>query len=109
MRFKQAASICALVCLGGTPAVAQVNHPDFSNTSGLTLNGSAAAVTNGVDPARVLRLARANVVFDGGSAFHSERVCLVRFSSFFEFRITNPGGLPDGTGQSGADGLTLTL
>jgi hypothetical protein len=109
MHGTRAISIAALVCLVGTPALAQVNYPDFSDTSGLTLNGSTAAVTNGIDPAPVLRLARAPVVFDGGSAFTSDRVCLVRFSSFFEFRITNPGGLPDATPQAGADGLTLTL
>jgi len=108
MQFRRAASIAALMCLVCTGALAQVNFPDFSNTSGLTLNGSAAAVSNGIDPARVLRLAR-QVLFDGGSAFTSEKVCLATFSSFFEFRITNPGGLPDASGQSGADGLTFTV
>src|SRR5262245_60045657 len=108
MQLARRMSIAALVCLVTSPAFAQVNFPDFSNTTGLTLNGSAAAVANGVDPGRVLRLAR-RIVFDGGSAFTSRRVCLATFSSFFEVRITNPGGLPDASGQSGADGLTLTV
>ena len=108
MHFARAASIAALVCLVGTPALAQVNYPDFSDTSGLTLNGSAAAVVNGVDPSPVLRLAGL-VFFDGGSAFTSEKVCLATFSSFFKFRISNPSGLPDASGQGGADGITLTL
>ena len=109
MHISRALSIAALACLVGTPAFAQVSYPDFSNTSGLTLNGATAAVDNGIDPAPVLRLARSPVVFDGGSAFTSDKVCLATFSSVFEFRITDPGGLPDGTGQAGADGLTLTL
>jgi hypothetical protein len=109
MQLCRVIAIAALVCLVGTPALAQVSYPNFSDTSGLTLNGAAAAVDNGVDPAPVLRLARSPLLFDGGSAFTSDAVCLATFSSVFEFRITNPGGLPDGTGQSGADGLTLTL
>jgi hypothetical protein len=109
MQLSRAIAIAALACLVGTPALAQVSYPNFSDTSGLTLNGAAATANNGIDPAPVLRLARSPVVFNGGSAFTSDKVCLGTFSSVFEFRITNPGGLPDGTGQSGADGLTLTL
>src|SRR5262245_53077583 len=109
MQLRRAIPIAVLVCLAGTTAFAQVSYPNFSSTAGLTLNGAAAPVSNGIDAAPVLRLARSGMFFDGGSAFTSDKVCLSTFSAVFQFRITNPGGLPDASGQGGADGLTLTL
>ena len=108
MRSRQVLSITALVCVIAAPALAQVNYPDFSSTTGLMLNGATATVSNGIDPAPVLRLAT-TAVFNGGSAFTTQRVCLANFSSSFTFRITAPAGLPDASGQSGADGLTLVF
>ena len=109
MNLRRAASAAVLVCLVSAPAFAQVDYLDFADTTGLTLNGATASVLNGIDPDPVLRLSRTLVFFDGGSAFTSDKVCAARFLTFFQFRITNPGGLPDASGQDGADGLTLTL
>ncbi|MFM5955592.1 MAG: RHS repeat domain-containing protein, partial [Dolichospermum sp.] len=81
-----------------------VNHSDFSNLSGLTLNGDTADVnqTPVVDNNQsVLRLIN-------GSAFLSEPISLVKdnldtsFSSAFQFRIPNAAGLEDSDG-AGAD------
>jgi hypothetical protein len=109
MRSRKVLSIVvALACLSAAPALAQTNYPDFSSTAGLTLNGAAATLNNGIDPAPVLRLAT-TAVFNGGSAFTTQRVCLGSFSSSFTFRITGPAGLPDASGQAGADGLTLVF
>lgn len=109
MKLGRAVCAAALAALVAAPAFAQVDYPDFSSTAGLTLNGATASVANGIDPTPVLRLARTLVFFDGGSAFTSDTVCAARFSTFFQFRITGPGGLPDASGQAGADGLTYTL
>ncbi|MFM6674704.1 MAG: lectin-like domain-containing protein, partial [Dolichospermum sp.] len=87
-----------------------VNHSDFSNLSGLTLNGDTADVnqTPVVDNNQsVLRLIN-------GSAFLSEPISLVKdnldtsFSSAFQFRIPNAAGLEDSDG-AGADGFTFVL
>ena len=87
-----------------------VNYSDFSNMSGLTLNGDTADVnqTPIVDNNQsVLRLIN-------GSAFLSEPISLIRdnlntsFSSAFQFRIPNAAGLEDSDG-TGADGFTFVL
>lgn len=73
---------------------------DFSDVSGLTLNGSASQVGN------ALRLTPANFG-QSGSAFSTTPVSLAldaSFSSAFEFQITGRGGL-----GNGADGLTFTV
>ena len=107
MHFARAASIAALVCLGGTPALAQTNYPDFSDTSGLTLNGSAAAVANGVDPSPVPSWP--GWCFRRRQRLHLGAGVPCDVLVIFEFRIGNPSGLPDASGQGGADGITLTL
>jgi hypothetical protein len=102
--------MAGIACALAVPAAAQINYPDFSQTSGLTFNGASAAVNNGVDAAPVVRLVPASFN-NGGSTFASGAVCVSGFSSQFQFRITGAGpvGSPDAFGQVGADGLTLTL
>jgi hypothetical protein len=72
--------------------------------AGLTLNGNAAQVGN------VLRLTPADYG-QSGSAFSTSTVSLASnasFSTFFQFRFTNPGGACDGQG-CGADGLVFVV
>lgn len=97
----------ALAGLAGAPAQAAlvINYADFSNTSGLTLVGSAAPVNNR------LRVTPA-VDGQGGAAWSTSTVSLAAgasFSTFFQFQFTNPDtGFCDGLG-CGADGLVFVL
>ena len=85
-----------------------IAYPDFSNTAGLTINGDAIGnVNNGIDSNPVLRLARA-AESQTGSAFSSDVVNATQFSTFFQFRITQPGGFSNGIDQ-GADGFVFVV
>jgi len=89
-------------------AVAQtvVSFDGFSSTTGLTVNGSAA-VTSTTDGS-VLRLVSSPNNNQAGSVFTNALVNTGGFSTAFDFRLTNPGGITDGL-ETGADGLTFTL
>ncbi len=90
---------------GSSAAIVLFN--DFSDTSGLTLNGNAAAAST--SDGSVLRLTRA-APDQSGSAFSSATINASTFSTFFQFRITEPGGpLFDGNTDSGADGLVFVV
>jgi len=79
---------------------------DFSNASQLQLNGNAVAnFNNGIDSRPVLRLTTANNS-EVGSAYSKTTIEVAAFSSFFEFRITNPGGY---LSEKGADGLVFVI
>jgi hypothetical protein len=99
--------LVALVALGFAAPRAWADpfiYNDFSSTAGLHLNGVAASVNN------ALRLSTANP-FNGGSAFTTSATALGpqnSFSTHFEFRITNSGGISDGDGV-GADGLAFVI
>lgn len=110
MSLMRALYAAGVVCLVGAPASAQINFPDFTDSSALTLNGAAATVDNGVDPGRVVRLVPVSFN-NAGSAFNTAAVCVSAFSTHFEFRITGAGplGSPDGSGEIGADGLAMTI
>lgn len=93
--------------LGRGAFAVEITYPDFSDTSSLTLNGSAATVTtaDGV----VLRLAIATTWQDG-SAFSNIPLQAVTFSTSFVFRITNPGGTVfDCNVEPGADGIVFVV
>lgn len=84
-----------------------ITFSNFSDTSSLTINGSAgvATTTDGV----VLRLTEA-AANQSGSAFSSATINAQTFSTYFEFRITDPGGgLFDGNTLSGADGIVFVV
>jgi len=87
------------ICLAATStSAATITFPNFSDTSGLTLNGSAttAATSDGV----VLRLTPA-AVGQAGSAFSTNQITLGvgnTFSTFFQCRMTNPGGIAPADG-----------
>lgn len=99
--------MAALALAGSASAQAGVvlSFNDFSSTAGLTLNGNAAQVGN------VLRVTPA---IDGqaGSVFSTSTVSLAAgasFSTYFQFRFTNPDtGFCDGFG-CGADGLVFVV
>ncbi|MGH9253042.1 MAG: lectin-like domain-containing protein [Vicinamibacterales bacterium] len=91
-------------------AATVINYPDFSSVAGLTINGDAAQVGN------VLRVTPA---IDGqsGSVFSTTTVSLAvgaSFSTFFQFRFTNPDlafcdGLAGAGTGCGADGLVFVV
>lgn len=81
-----------------------VSFADFSSTSGLTLKGTSAVVATA--DGKVLRLTPAKCC-SAGSAFTSAPVPFQipgdTFSTFFQFRITNPAGIDP------ADGILFVL
>ena len=81
---------------------------DFSDTTGLTLSGNAVGnINNGDDLDPVLRLVP-DTTLQSGSVFSSVTVNTSDFSTKFQFRITNPGGVSDGT-EIGADGFVFVI
>jgi hypothetical protein len=100
--------VLAIVCAVNQANAAIVTFSDFSNTSGLVLNGHTAVVNNGIDTGPVLRLTPASTN-RSGSAFSQTTLNASNFSSFFQFRITNAGGILDAAGQGGADGLVFVI
>ncbi len=82
-----------------------VSFPDFSDVSAWQLNGNAAQAGS------VLRVTPSKPV-QSGSAFLSSPISLLNqnsFSAFFQFRLSNPGGMVDSDGVQGADGIVFTL
>ena len=104
-----ALSMLILAPVGAQNALATtVIFPDFSSIVGLTLSGDAAApVDNSIDPDDVLRLVPATTG-KSGSAFSSTKINAADFSTEFQFRITNPGGVSDGV-EVGADGFVFVV
>jgi hypothetical protein len=103
------AAIAAL--LGVTSAYAQsFVYTDFSNPSGLQINGNAAVVNGVPGDGKVLRLTPANFS-QSGSAFSTTQITLGANNSFsteFSFRITGSGGASDNDGL-GADGIMFVV
>ena len=96
--------LAALVFISTATQAAVINYPDFSDTSGLTLNGDAHQVGN------VLRLT-GNTTGQAGSAFSTNLVNLdlnASFSTKFVFNISAPGGICDVDG-CGADGIVFVV
>ncbi len=94
----------SLLCMQAANATVVVSYPDFSDVTGLQINGNAAQVGN------VLRVTR-DTYNQAGSVFSLNPVSLASnasFSTYFQFRFTNPGGACDGLG-CGADGLVFAL
>lgn len=98
-----AVAACGVV-LAAPVGAAVISYADFSSVAGLTLNNNAAQAGN------VLRVTPATFS-QSGSAFSTSTVSLASnasFSTFFQFRFTNPGGAHDGQGL-GADGLVFVV
>jgi hypothetical protein len=86
-------------------AISMLSVPAFGGTGpeAMTLNGSAQLVTAGKQTVLVLTKA---VGSTAGTAFTTEMVPfgpLFRFTTFFQFQMTNPGGI------CAADGMTFTI
>lgn len=107
MRHGKIFSALTALILGGAVAQAQatvvVGFSDFTNTSGLSIVGSAATAVTG--DGTVLRLTPASA-FRGGAAYSTTAVTLgsnATFSTSFQFRFTSPGGIDP------ADGITFIV
>lgn len=72
----------------------------FSDTTGLTLRSVTSSSS---------ALLLADNRNDRGSVFTSSQYSISGFSAAFQFRISNPSGNSDGTGQQGADGLAFVV
>lgn len=105
--MKRLISTFAAAWLACTSAGATVviDFPDFSSTTGLAINGNAAAVGGAL---------RVTPAIDGqaGSVFSLNPISLASnasFSTYFQFRFTNPDlNFCDGQG-CGADGLVFVV
>jgi hypothetical protein len=85
----------------GLRAQTLVQYQNFNTTTGLRLN--SVATSNGA-------IILADSGRDKGSVFTTSSYDLsTGFSAVFQFRISNPSGIPDGTGVIGADGLTFVV
>lgn len=88
----------------GVPFIAksdQLTFVDFSNSSALVLNGDTQVVDTTAD-GQVLRLTAAES-WQAGTAFSSQQITASSFSTYFTFRITDPGGI------GVADGFVFTI
>ncbi len=101
-------SLFLVTCSILSASATTITFNDFSDTSLLTLSGNAATTTTAAD-GTVLRLTPA-LAGQSGSAFSSATINAATFSTFFQFRITGPGGtLFDGNTINGADGLVFVV
>lgn len=95
---------CLALCLPLGANALDIDFADFGSVAGLQLNGDAAQVGN------VLRLVPASS-YQSGSAFSTVPLSLNNLSSFstyFSFKLSNPGGIIDNDGI-GADGLVFVV
>ena len=104
-RLGTALAVGGLILLGTHEAAATtLLYNDFSSINGLQLNGNA------VQAGDVLRVTSSGGG-QSGSAFSNSAMSLASdasFSSAFQFRISNTGGISDSDGQ-GADGLAFVV
>ena len=106
--FATAVAVLIACITSSSLAVPVINFfPDFSgvvcNGPDLTCNGNAALTTTA--DGRVLRVTP-NLFTQSGSAFSTNQITLgsgATFSTFFQFRFTQPGGIAP------ADGITFAL
>lgn len=98
-------AICISLTCSARLCAIEVVYPEFSNPSGLDLNGDAAAMVTG--DGSVIRLVSA-VPSQSGSFFSQSQLMVEGFNTQFSFRLTNPGGVWDGT-EVGADGFVFVI
>ena len=81
---------------------------NFSDTSGLTINGQAHVVN--VEGSDRMRLVNSGATWAGGSIFYNDLQQISEFHTSFCFRINELGGITDSLNpDSGADGLALVI
>ena len=100
-----ACRLLAILAIISATAFAQtISYPNFKATTGLSLQGTAAATQT--NDGAVLRLTKAECC-SAGSAFTATavpfQIAADTFSTFFQFRITKPGGI------SPADGIAFVI
>ncbi len=96
--------VCAGASVSSAAHAGVLKYDDFSDTTGLVINSSAAVVgDNGFDSAPVLRLADTDN-FTAGSVFTNQRMDISRFSTEFSFRIQ-----PGFVNGSGTDGFVFAM
>jgi autotransporter-associated beta strand protein len=101
-------ALLLLMGAGARVAAQPIVQSNFSSTTGLTLNSAATTNSTVSGEGTVVRLV-AGGNNDRGSVFTSAPVSVGSgFSTTFNFRISSPGGISDGTGV-GADGLAFVL
>ena len=103
--LSTACRLLATLSLASVAAFAQaLSYPNFTATTGLSLKGTAA--TTSTNDGTVLRLTKAECC-SAGSAFAANavpfQIAADTFSTFFQFRITNTGGI------SPADGIAFVV
>ena len=97
-----ALSPCLLFLVLPCVARADFMYADFSSISGLQLNGIGAGVDN------VLQITGGPPTGAAGSAwFATKQFIADGFSTTFQFRITNPSGIEDDSGEPGGDGFAF--
>jgi len=103
--YKLTSVLATSIIFAGNAVAVTIEFPDFSDTSGLTLNGNTTTTTT--SDGAVLRLTSATT-YQVGSAFSSTTINATDFSSAFQFRITDKGGAVfDCNTVNGADGLVF--
>jgi hypothetical protein len=103
---KEMLSVIVAIVLGCRVAAADtlVNFPDFSSTSGLSLQGTASTVGN------VLRVSGTSGASNAGSAWDTTQQPVASgFSTTFRFQITQLSGINDDDGNNGGDGFALVI
>jgi Legume lectin domain len=108
-------TVCCLLACCASSARADFLYADFSSvnstTGGQTLQLNGSTFLTGVGPpANELRLTP-SAPSQGGSAFTTSAISLggmASFSTYFQFRLNNSGGIGDGDGQ-GADGIVFVV
>jgi hypothetical protein len=99
------ASLVLLAAFAVPAHATTILFSDFSSTTGLVLNGNTGTTVTG--DGTVLRLVGASGN-QSGSAFSKATINASTFSTFFKFRLTNPGGISDGV-EPGADGFVFVV
>jgi hypothetical protein len=82
---------------------ADLNYSDFSSTAGLNLVGNAGQA------ATALRLTPAAAVQAGAAWFNTKQFVQGGFQTVFQFQITDPAGITDELGETGADGFAFVI
>lgn len=105
--IKRLMAASVLTVFGSAAQAGMIVYDDFSDLSGLQLNGTAAKLNpNGGD---VLRLT--DDLSQASSVFLKNRMSLsnqASFSAAFDFQISDPQGIRDSDGQ-GADGIVFVV
>jgi Legume lectin domain/PEP-CTERM motif len=103
-RIGLGSAALGLLAIASAAQAQTVSYPNFSDLSGLTLAGHATTTTTG--DGTVLRLVDTTSSFQSAAAYSTTAIGLGAsdsFSTTFQFRFTNPGGIDP------ADGITFVL